>query len=67
VPGQLAHVRISVGSAVYPDDGRALETLLATADRRMYGDKTAQKRGAARWIELAEHAQREAARTILRD
>ena len=67
VAGEQAPLRISVGSAVYPEDGRSLDTLLALADRRMYGDKTAQKRGAARWIELAETTQREAARNILRD
>ena len=34
-----ADLSISVGSAVYPDDGSEAETLLAEADRRMYGVK----------------------------
>jgi diguanylate cyclase (GGDEF)-like protein len=34
-----AELSISIGSAVYPDDGREAEALLAEADRRMYGVK----------------------------
>jgi diguanylate cyclase (GGDEF)-like protein len=33
------NLSISVGFAAYPDDGREAETLLAEADRRMYGVK----------------------------
>jgi diguanylate cyclase (GGDEF)-like protein len=66
-PGVPTPLRISVGAAVYPGDGRAFDTLLAVADRRMYHDKTMARRGAARWTELAETSSREAARTILRD
>ena len=66
-PGEAMPLRISVGAAVYPADGRAYDALLAVADRRMYHDKTMARRGAARWTELAETSSREAARTILRD
>jgi GGDEF domain-containing protein len=33
----------SFGSAVFPRDGEAYETLLATADKRMYEDKARRK------------------------
>ena len=39
---------ISVGAAVFPHDGDSYETLLATADSRMYRDKTRRKRHAGR-------------------
>ena len=66
-PGEAMPLRISVGAAVYPADGRAFDALLAVADRRMYHDKTMARRGAARWTDLAETSSRESARTILRD
>ena len=34
---------ISGGAAVFPEDGRTYETLLAAADRRMYQDKHARR------------------------
>lgn len=34
---------VSVGAAVYPDDGRLLEELVQAADRRMYADKSSGK------------------------
>lgn len=37
-------VRASVGAAVFPGDGRTFETLLASADRQMYGNKERSKR-----------------------
>ena len=43
-PGELLPVAISVGAAVFPHDGESYETLLATADSRMYRDKTRRKR-----------------------
>jgi diguanylate cyclase (GGDEF)-like protein len=43
-PGKLLPLAISVGAAVYPHDGDSYETLLATADGRMYRDKTRRKR-----------------------
>jgi len=43
-PGRLLPLAISVGAAVFPHDGDAYETLLATADSRMYRDKTRRKR-----------------------
>ena len=36
-------ISISVGSAIYPDDGRLLEELIQTADRSMYEDKNRSK------------------------
>ncbi|MBI3402804.1 MAG: diguanylate cyclase [Acidobacteria bacterium] len=43
-PATLLKLAISVGAAVFPHDGDAYETLLATADSRMYRDKTRRKR-----------------------
>jgi diguanylate cyclase (GGDEF)-like protein len=43
-PGRLLPLAISVGAAVFPHDGDSYETLLATADSRMYRDKTRRKR-----------------------
>jgi diguanylate cyclase (GGDEF)-like protein/putative nucleotidyltransferase with HDIG domain len=43
-PGKLLTLAISVGAAVFPHDGDSYETLLATADSRMYRDKTRRKR-----------------------
>jgi diguanylate cyclase (GGDEF)-like protein len=39
-------VGASIGLAVYPEDGRDAEQLLAEADRRMYQEKRARKSGA---------------------
>jgi diguanylate cyclase (GGDEF)-like protein/putative nucleotidyltransferase with HDIG domain len=46
-PGKPLALAISVGAAVYPQDGEIYETLLATADSRMYRDKTRRKRPVA--------------------
>ena len=35
---------MSIGAAVFPDDGETYEALLATADGRMYHDKKSRKR-----------------------
>jgi diguanylate cyclase (GGDEF)-like protein/putative nucleotidyltransferase with HDIG domain len=45
-PGKVVPLAISVGASVYPHDGESYETLLATADSRMYRDKTRRKRRA---------------------
>ncbi len=42
-PGRFVQLGSSFGSAVFPRDGEAHETLLATADRRMYQDKAQRK------------------------
>ena len=47
-PGKRLHLGISIGAAIFPYDGRTYETLLATADSRMYRDKTTRKRQTAR-------------------
>jgi diguanylate cyclase (GGDEF)-like protein/putative nucleotidyltransferase with HDIG domain len=43
-PGRTLALSISVGASIYPHDGESYETLLATADSRMYRDKTRRKR-----------------------
>jgi len=43
-PGQTLPLSISVGAAIFPHDGNTYESLLATADSRMYRDKTRRKR-----------------------
>jgi diguanylate cyclase (GGDEF)-like protein len=46
-PGKALPLAISVGAAVFPHDGDSYETLLSTADSRMYRDKARRKREAA--------------------
>src|SRR6185503_7917396 len=46
-PGTPLRIAISIGAAVFPHDGDSYEMLLATADSRMYRDKTRRKREAA--------------------
>ncbi len=55
-PGKLLPLAISVGAAIFPHDGDSYETLLATADSRMYRDKTRRKRQAAGEEESAKPA-----------
>jgi diguanylate cyclase (GGDEF)-like protein/putative nucleotidyltransferase with HDIG domain len=43
-PGKRLPIGISVGTAVFPQDGESYEALLATADSRMYQDKAGRKR-----------------------
>ncbi|HSL20438.1 MAG TPA: HD domain-containing phosphohydrolase [Vicinamibacterales bacterium] len=43
-PGKRLPLGISIGCAVFPQDGESYETLLATADSRMYQDKATRKR-----------------------
>jgi len=43
-PGRRVSLAISAGLAVFPHDGTSRDELLATADRRMYGDKDSRKR-----------------------
>ena len=42
-PGKRVQLGISVGAAVFPQDGESYEALLATADNRMYQDKARRK------------------------
>jgi diguanylate cyclase (GGDEF)-like protein/putative nucleotidyltransferase with HDIG domain len=44
-PGEFICLRASVGASVAPADGSTLETLIAVADQRMYGEKAARKAG----------------------
>ena len=43
-PGRRVGLGISVGAAVFPQDGESYESLLAAADSRMYQDKASRKR-----------------------
>jgi diguanylate cyclase (GGDEF)-like protein/putative nucleotidyltransferase with HDIG domain len=43
-PGKRVPLGISVGAAVFPQDGESYETLLAKADSRMYQDKAGRRR-----------------------
>ncbi len=42
-PGRRLPLAISIGAAIFPQDGDSYEALLATADSRMYRDKTRRK------------------------
>ena len=42
--GRPVSLSVSIGAAVFPDDGETYEALLATADGRMYHDKKSRKR-----------------------
>jgi GGDEF domain-containing protein len=46
-PGNRLQLGISIGAAIFPHDGNTYESLLATADSRMYRDKTMRKRALA--------------------
>jgi diguanylate cyclase (GGDEF)-like protein/putative nucleotidyltransferase with HDIG domain len=45
-PGEMLPLAISIGASIFPHDGHSYETLLATADGRMYRDKSRRKRHA---------------------
>ena len=47
-PGRTLALGLSVGGAVFPQDGDTYEALLAAADGRMYRDKADRKRDAGR-------------------
>ena len=53
LPGRPVPLSISVGAAVFPHDGDTYESLLATADRRMYQDKSARRRDTQRQLDAA--------------
>jgi len=55
-PGKMLPLAISVGASVFPHDGDSYETLLATADSRMYRDKTRRKRESAGPHSRDQHA-----------
>ncbi len=44
-------VRVSVGVAVFPDDGESMSELIRVADQRMYANKSARKSGGASFLE----------------
>lgn len=46
--GEQAKLSVSIGAAVFPQDGETYEALLATADGRMYRDKNGRKPPAPR-------------------
>ncbi len=43
-------VRVSVGVAVFPDDGESMSELIRVADRRMYANKSERKSGGAGFL-----------------
>ena len=47
-PDKTMPLAISAGVAIFPHDGDSYEALLATADGRMYADKTRRKRNSSR-------------------
>jgi diguanylate cyclase (GGDEF)-like protein len=47
-PGKRLQLGISIGAAVFPQDGESYEALLSTADSRMYQDKASRKRKSGR-------------------
>jgi diguanylate cyclase (GGDEF)-like protein len=47
-PGRRVELGVSIGAAVFPQDGESYESLLATADSRMYQDKSRRKRRGGR-------------------
>ncbi len=49
-PGVRLPLSISAGAAVFPHDGDSYESLLATADSRMYRDKSSRKNDPARQL-----------------
>jgi diguanylate cyclase (GGDEF)-like protein len=42
-PGRPVRLGLSIGTAIFPLDGDSYESLLSTADSRMYQDKAARK------------------------
>lgn len=44
-------VRVSVGVAVFPDDGESMSELIRIADQRMYADKSERRSGGASFLE----------------
>jgi diguanylate cyclase (GGDEF)-like protein len=54
-PGRRIPLGVSIGAAVFPEDGEVYETLLATADHRMYQDKSRRKRRASAWPPQVVH------------
>ncbi|MFJ2991405.1 diguanylate cyclase [Pandoraea sp. NPDC087047] len=44
-------VRVSVGVAVFPEDGESMSELIRVADQRMYANKSARKSGGASFLE----------------
>lgn len=52
--GRTLQVGVSIGVAIYPEDGADLDQLLHAADGQMYGDKTTRKSGLSRPAPLAE-------------
>jgi diguanylate cyclase (GGDEF)-like protein/putative nucleotidyltransferase with HDIG domain len=59
-PGRFLPLAISIGAAIFPHDGDSYEALLATADSRMYRDKTHRKRRSGRVSGEPQPAQEQA-------
>ena len=54
-PGRRIPLGVSVGAAIFPHDGDTYEALLATADSRMYRDKTRRKQQPRVQVARARH------------
>jgi diguanylate cyclase (GGDEF)-like protein len=52
--GERLPLGISAGAATFPDDGRTADDLFGVADRRMYEDKLARKRGGRAVLPMRE-------------
>jgi len=44
IDGYSVQIGVSIGIAVYPDDGESLDTLMSVSDTKMYSDKNARKK-----------------------
>jgi diguanylate cyclase len=56
IAGRMVRVGASIGVAVYPDDGEAMEPLCIAADMRMYGEKNIARQRLVAPIKIPPHA-----------
>jgi diguanylate cyclase (GGDEF)-like protein/PAS domain S-box-containing protein len=66
IEGRQAEIGVSIGVAIYPDDGITPETLLRAADTAMYRAKE-EKRGSLRFFEASMDAQLQDRRLLEQD
>ena len=63
-PDKFVPLSLSAGASVFPHDGDSYESLLAKADSRMYGDKSARKRDTQRQLDAGSEAPRSRTATL---
>jgi diguanylate cyclase (GGDEF)-like protein/putative nucleotidyltransferase with HDIG domain len=63
-PGRFVQLGSSFGNAVFPKDGEAYETLLATADKRMYQDKARRKAELSGTVAVAAESETSKPRSV---